>query len=324
MKPKKIHWGKLTQSILDGEVNNNQFVPIEIIRTIAIFKKIFSSIDTRVPKNMKHALVSSLDEIIQNKHEKQFPLSINNKNIATNINNNINEVVSYLIERKVNKKIDLKILDFLNKPSDYFNNAISICLVEKINNHLFIAINKLTQYFWKEKRIYQNEKSPFTKKINLKIHINEIAEQNIKKIDTYNKELNEYKVEIFTLLNKILKLSFDKTSQNDEFFKQLSDKYNLYFMGDLYSSLFLNNRLLKINYEIHCLLLSIFKIIQNELDEASYTFFINLHKNVRNNEISMTKFLELKNPGKIYLIINTNILLVQKIVDLFIKKKKKD
>jgi fumarate hydratase class II len=81
-------------------------------------KMAFSFSSNQLTKTIKSAIISSGQEIVDQKHNKQFPLSILSQSLIENVNNNINEVIQYLVFKKTQKRIELQIFDFNNSPID--------------------------------------------------------------------------------------------------------------------------------------------------------------------------------------------------------------
>ena len=125
--PIECLWGPQTQrSINNFKIGNSGSMPIEIIYAYAILKKACSKSNYKLGVMEKHKmeLISkACKEIIDGKHDKQFPLVIWQTGSGTQTNMNVNEVISniaHIIEGK-----DLISNDKTLKPNDDVNKSQS-------------------------------------------------------------------------------------------------------------------------------------------------------------------------------------------------------
>ena len=100
-------WGPQTQrSINNFKIGPKSSMPIEVIHAFAVLKKAaaHANFDLGVLSEQKMNLISQVcDEIIENKHNDQFPLVIWQTGSGTQTNMNVNEVISnraHIIEGK--------------------------------------------------------------------------------------------------------------------------------------------------------------------------------------------------------------------------------
>lgn len=104
---KNVLWGPQTQrSINNFKIGKPGSMPVEIIHAFAILKKAaaHTNFELGVLSEKKMKLISLVcDEIIDEKHNDQFPLVIWQTGSGTQTNMNVNEVISnraHLIEGK--------------------------------------------------------------------------------------------------------------------------------------------------------------------------------------------------------------------------------
>ena len=153
--PKDSLWGAQTErSRKNFKIGNLSSMPIEIIHAYAILKK--SAAQTNedlgvLSKNKSHLIQKVCDEILENKHNDQFPLVIWQTGSGTQTNMNINEVISnraHLLEGKKLSESD-KILspnDDVNlsqSSNDTFPTAINIAAMKIITENTLVNLRKL-------------------------------------------------------------------------------------------------------------------------------------------------------------------------------------
>ena len=96
--PSEKYWGAQTQrSINNFKIGSSGSMPIEIIYGFAYLKKAAAHANTElgVLSKEKCDLISTVcDEILEGKHDEQFPLVIWQTGSGTQTNMNINEVIA--------------------------------------------------------------------------------------------------------------------------------------------------------------------------------------------------------------------------------------
>ena len=120
-------WGPQTQrSINNFKIGEPSSMPIEIIHAYAILKRACSKSNYKLgalDKNKMELIDLACQEIIDGKHDKQFPLVVWQTGSGTQTNMNVNEVISnvaHIIEGKSLSE-DQKTL----KPNDDINKSQS-------------------------------------------------------------------------------------------------------------------------------------------------------------------------------------------------------
>lgn len=125
--PAESLWGPQTQRSIDNfKIGEERSMPIEIIYAYAILKRACSKSNYKLGVLEKHKmdLISkACQEIIDGKHDKQFPLVIWQTGSGTQTNMNVNEVISN-IAQIINGK-DLVLSDKILNANDDVNKSQS-------------------------------------------------------------------------------------------------------------------------------------------------------------------------------------------------------
>ena len=120
-------WGPQTQrSINNFKIGNPGSMPIEIVYAYAILKKACSKSNHELGAIEKDKMIlinKACQEIIDGKHDEQFPLVIWQTGSGTQTNMNVNEVITNIAHRLEGK--DLNSNDKTLKPNDDVNKSQS-------------------------------------------------------------------------------------------------------------------------------------------------------------------------------------------------------
>jgi fumarate hydratase class II len=159
-------WGPQTQrSINNFNIGAKGSMPIEIIHAYAILKKACAKSNFELgvlDKNKMNLIINACQQIIDGKHDKEFPLVIWQTGSGTQTNMNLNEVISNIAQIKEGKKLadnnkTLRSNDDVNKSqssNDSFPTAMHIAayklVVEKaipsINDFYKSLLNKVKEF----------------------------------------------------------------------------------------------------------------------------------------------------------------------------------
>ena len=159
-------WGPQTQrSINNFNIGAKGSMPIEIIHAYAILKKACAKSNFELgvlDKNKMNLIINACQQIIDGKHDKEFPLVIWQTGSGTQTNMNLNEVISNIAHIKEGKKLSdnnktLRSNDDVNKSqssNDSFPTAMHIAayklVVEKaipsINDFYKSLLNKVKEF----------------------------------------------------------------------------------------------------------------------------------------------------------------------------------
>ena len=125
--PSESLWGPQTQrSINNFKIGNPGSMPIEIVYAYAILKKACSKSNHElgvIDKDKMILINKACQEIIDGKHDEQFPLVIWQTGSGTQTNMNVNEVITNIAHRLEGK--DLNSNDKTLKPNDDVNKSQS-------------------------------------------------------------------------------------------------------------------------------------------------------------------------------------------------------
>ena len=153
--PKDSLWGAQTErSRKNFKIGNPSSMPIEIIHAYAVIKKSAAQTneDLGILSKEKSNLIQKVcNEILDDKHNDQFPLVIWQTGSGTQTNMNINEVISnraHLIEGKKLGKSDKTLspnddVNLSQSSNDTFPTAINIAAMKIISKNTLINLKKL-------------------------------------------------------------------------------------------------------------------------------------------------------------------------------------
>ncbi len=161
-------WGPQTQrSINNFKIGPKSSMPIEIIHAFAVLKKAaaHANFDLGVLSKQKMNLISQVcDEIIENKHNDQFPLVIWQTGSGTQTNMNVNEVISnraHIIEgKKIGKKEKtLSPNDDVNmsqSSNDTFPTAMHIATYKKLIENAIPNLENFKESLLKKSKEFED------------------------------------------------------------------------------------------------------------------------------------------------------------------------
>lgn len=150
--PKDKLWGAQTQRSLQNFPIGIEKMPHEIIRAFAIIKKAAAEINAELGMlEHRHAKVIAIvcDEILEDKWDDQFPLSVWQTGSGTQTNMNVNEVIAHR-GNVLSNDISLHPNDHVNKgqsSNDTFPAAMHISAAIQVTEKLLPAIEELADTF---------------------------------------------------------------------------------------------------------------------------------------------------------------------------------
>ncbi len=146
-------WGAQTQRSLENFNIGHEKMPIEIIYALTLIKKAAAVSNNKLgklPADKMKAIVSASDEILNGRHDSQFPLSIWQTGSGTQTNMNVNEVISNIAILKMGgepgSKEPVHPNDDVNKSqssNDIFPAAMQVSAVTMIDKFLLPSANIL-------------------------------------------------------------------------------------------------------------------------------------------------------------------------------------
>ncbi|MFL2880295.1 MAG: class II fumarate hydratase [Prochlorococcus marinus subsp. pastoris] len=153
--PSEALWGAQTQRSIINFSIGEELIPIELIYSLTVIKRAaaISNFKLGLINNVKKDLIiEACTEILDGKHDSQFPLKIWQTGSGTQTNMNINEVISNIAALKTNSELGshhpIHPNDDVNKSqstNDTFPAAIQISVVTQIIKKLVPSIKELTK-----------------------------------------------------------------------------------------------------------------------------------------------------------------------------------
>ena len=153
--PSDKYWGAQTQRSIQNFAIGNEKMPIELIKAFASLKLAAAKANKKLnllEKKIADAICHVAQEIINGKHDTNFPLSVWQTGSGTQTNMNINEVIANraieLLGGTIGDKNPVHPNDHVNKgqsSNDSFPTAMHITTVQAIKNKLLPALELLEQ-----------------------------------------------------------------------------------------------------------------------------------------------------------------------------------
>ena len=146
-------WGAQTQRALNNFKIGDNLMPLPLIFALTQIKKSAAIINNRlnlISNEKKDLIVNASDQIIEGRHNDQFPLPVWQSGSGTQTNMNVNEVISNIVLQKKNLPLgsykEIHPNDDVNKSqstNDVFPSAIHIATVNEIKKRLLPEIELL-------------------------------------------------------------------------------------------------------------------------------------------------------------------------------------
>jgi len=151
--PEDALWGaQSARSLMNFKIGVEK-MPKSIIRAFAILKRSVAIVNNRLSKldeNKTRAIVLACDEILEGKHDKEFPLSIWQTGSGTQTNMNVNEVIANIATNKMGGDFKQEKLvhpnDDVNKSqssNDTFPTAMHIAAVIELEDAFLPSLELL-------------------------------------------------------------------------------------------------------------------------------------------------------------------------------------
>ena len=146
-------WGAQTQRSLEHFNIGDDLIPREMIESYAILKKAAAIVNCeggRLKKTQRDLIVQVCQEILEGKHQDQFPLHVWMTGSGTHFNMNMNEVISnrccQLTGNPLGSKTPVHPNDHVNmsqSSNDTFPSAMYIAAVKGVKERLIPAVKEL-------------------------------------------------------------------------------------------------------------------------------------------------------------------------------------
>ena len=164
--PKDALWGAQTQrSILNFPIGD-EVIPHEIIHAIAQIKASAARVNNSlglINEEITEFITEASSEIMEGKHNDQFPLKVWQTGSGTQTNMNVNEVISNIASRRLNNPLGshkpLHPNDHVNRSqstNDVFPAAIQIATIITLKDKLIPELNKLVNVFQQKSREWKD------------------------------------------------------------------------------------------------------------------------------------------------------------------------
>ena len=155
--PKDALWGAQTQRSILNFAIGDELIPLEIIHAIAQIKASAAQVNNHlglINSEITDCITKASSEIIDGKHNDQFPLKIWQTGSGTQTNMNVNEVISNIASKRLNNPLGghdpLHPNDHVNlsqSTNDVFPAAIQIATVITLKEILIPELEKLIDLF---------------------------------------------------------------------------------------------------------------------------------------------------------------------------------
>ncbi|MGE3260203.1 MAG: class II fumarate hydratase [Bacteriovoracia bacterium] len=155
--PSASLWGAQTARSLKFFAISSEKIPEEVIVAIAVVKRAAASVNMAngsLKKEKGEAILKAADEVIDGKHNKEFPLSVWQTGSGTQSNMNANEVIanraSEILGGERGEKRLVHPNDDVNKSqssNDVFPTAMSVAAAMAVKNDVIPALEKLEKAF---------------------------------------------------------------------------------------------------------------------------------------------------------------------------------
>ncbi len=146
-------WGAQTQRCLEHFSIGDDLIPIEMVESYAIIKKASAIVNCnggRLKESQRDLIVQACQEILDGKHQEQFPLHVWMTGSGTQFNMNMNEVISnrccQLTGNPLGSKTPLHPNDHVNmsqSTNDSFPSAMYIAAAKGVKERLIPAVKEL-------------------------------------------------------------------------------------------------------------------------------------------------------------------------------------
>lgn len=147
--PADVLWGAQTQRSLQNFEIGTEKMPLEIIRAFAILKKAAARANLSlelIDRKRAEAICSAADEVLDGKHDSNFPLVVWQTGSGTQSNMNMNEVLARLATGLTGKDLNIHPNDHVNRSqssNDTFPTAMHIAAVTALEDDLLPSLEIL-------------------------------------------------------------------------------------------------------------------------------------------------------------------------------------
>ena len=151
--PNDAYWGAQTQRSLINFAIGQERMPLAVLHALALIKKAAARVNSRsgeLPADIARLIEQAADEVLEGKHDTQFPLVVWQTGSGTQSNMNVNEVIAgranELASGQRGGKSPVHPNDHVNRAqssNDCFPTAMHIAAVQGVRHHLLPALAEL-------------------------------------------------------------------------------------------------------------------------------------------------------------------------------------
>ena len=161
--PNSSYYGAQTARSLKYFRIGTTRMPRPVIRSFGLLKKAAAQVNFelgKLPKDKAEAIIQASDEVIEGKHDKDFPLSVWQTGSGTQTNMNANEVIGNRATEILGGKLGSKMVhpnDLVNmgqSSNDAFPTVMHISALEQLNHYLFPRLKKMRDELSKKAKEY--------------------------------------------------------------------------------------------------------------------------------------------------------------------------
>ncbi|NNA88650.1 class II fumarate hydratase [Pseudomonas gessardii] len=152
--PDDAYWGAQTQRSLVNFAIGEQRMPLAVLHALVLIKKAAARVNDRngdLPADIARLIEQAADEVLDGKHDDQFPLVVWQTGSGTQSNMNANEVIAGRANELSGKarggKSPVHPNDHVNRSqssNDCFPTAMSIATVQAVHEQLLPALRELS------------------------------------------------------------------------------------------------------------------------------------------------------------------------------------
>jgi len=148
-------WGAQTQRSLHHFAISSERMPPELIRALALVKRSAARVNQALgtlDARKADAIAAAADEVLEGRHDAEFPLSVWQTGSGTQTNMNMNEVLANLASRRLGGPVgEARVVhpnDDVNRgqsSNDVFPTAMNVAVAVAIEERLLPAITRLRE-----------------------------------------------------------------------------------------------------------------------------------------------------------------------------------
>jgi len=152
--PEHAYWGAQTQRSLINFAIGQQRMPLAVLHALALIKKAAARVNDRngaLPADIARLIEQAADEVLDGKHDDQFPLVVWQTGSGTQSNMNVNEVIAGRANELAGQvrggKSPVHPNDHVNRSqssNDCFPTAMHIAAAQAVHAQLLPAIAELS------------------------------------------------------------------------------------------------------------------------------------------------------------------------------------